>query len=131
METHVKVLAILYIVFSALMAVIGLFILLAIGGASAIVGTTASPEDAQIAVPLMGIAGTLAAFFCFALALPGFLAGFGLLKYQAWARILTIVLSAVQLLNFPLGTILGIYGLWVLLNKDTERLFAPRPAPQP
>ena len=38
------------------------------------------------------------------------------------------MLSAISLINIPLGTILGAYGLWVLLNKDTERLFdsAPR-----
>lgn len=132
METHVKVLAILYIVLSALMAVLGLFILVAVGGASAIVGTTAPAEDARIAVPIMGIAGTVGAIFCFVLAVPGFLAGFGMMKYRSWARILGLVLSALNLINIPFGTLLGAYGLWVLLNKDTERLFATASAvPQP
>ena len=31
---------------------------------------------------------------------------------------------AIALLGFPWVTILGIYGLWVLFSKDTERLFA-------
>ena len=38
-----------------------------------------------------------------------------------------IVLAAINLINIPLGTILGAYGLWVLLNKETERLFAGTP----
>jgi hypothetical protein len=58
------------------------------------------------------------------MALPGLVAGFGLLAYKSWARILAIVLAALQLLGFPFGTIFGIYVLWVMLNKDTERLFS-------
>ena len=27
--------------------------------------------------------------------------------------------------TFPFGTLVGLYGLWVLFSKDTERLFAP------
>ncbi len=57
---------------------------------------------------------------------PGLITGFGLLSWKPWARILGIVLCAIQLIHIPLGTILGIYGLWVLLNSDTERLFSNR-----
>ena len=61
------------------------------------------------------------------LSLPGIIAGIGLLKLQPWARILAIVISALDLLNVPIGTALGVYGLWVLLQAETERLFAQRP----
>ena len=37
-----------------------------------------------------------------------------------------IVLSALHLVNIPIGTILGIYGLWVLLSKETDLLFGER-----
>ena len=57
-------------------------------------------------------------------ALPGIIAGWGLLQFKPWARILTIVLSAINLLNAPVGTIIGIYGLWVMLHPETERLFS-------
>jgi hypothetical protein len=59
--------------------------------------------------------------------LPCIIAGFGLLRYRQWARTLTIVLSAVNLMNVPLGTALGLYGLWVLLSPETEPLFAVHP----
>ena len=52
------------------------------------------------------------------------IAGVGLLYFKAWARIVGIVLSAIALLGFPWGTILGVYGLWVLFNKQTEQLFS-------
>jgi hypothetical protein len=124
METHVKVLAILYIVFSSLFVLLALFMMLTFGGISAIVGSESSAEDAAVVLPILGLTGMAMSMFFLALALPGFITGFGLLKRAGWARILGIVLSALNLINFPFGTILGAYGLWVLLNKDSERLFS-------
>jgi hypothetical protein len=49
--------------------------------------------------------------------------GYGLLNYRPWARVIGIILSAISLINIPIGTVVGAYGLWVLLNKETERLF--------
>lgn len=56
------------------------------------------------------------------LSVSGIIAGVGLLKF--YPRILTIVLSALNLLNIPIGTALGVYGLWVLLSPQAEPLFA-------
>ena len=127
MNTHVKVLGVLYLVVSAFFLLACAFIFIAISGTAGIVGVAADPGDAAIAIPVLGFAGATLALMLLVLALPGLLAGWGLLLYKPWARILTIVLSALNLINFPIGTILGIYGLWVLLNKETERLFERPP----
>jgi hypothetical protein len=58
----------------------------------------------------------------------GILGAVGVLKHKEWARILLLVISFFSLLRIPLGTILGIYSIWVLLNDETIRLFAPVPA---
>lgn len=123
MTTHVKVLGVLYIVLSALTLCAALFLGLGIGVATGIVGQTAPPEEAAVALPIIGVAGTAVVVFLLALSLPGLVTGIGLLKFQPWARILGIVLSVINLINIPFGTALGIYGLWVLLNKETEILF--------
>lgn len=34
------------------------------------------------------------------------------------------LVGALHLLSFPVGTALGIYAFWVLLNKDTAQFFA-------
>jgi hypothetical protein len=39
-------------------------------------------------------------------------------------RIVGIVVAILYLVHIPFGTIVGIYGLWVLFNKDTESLFS-------
>jgi hypothetical protein len=127
METHVKVLGILYIAVSALSLIGALFLMLVFGSTAGIVGATADPSDAAIAIPILGIAGTALVALLMLLALPGLIAGWGLMTFKPWARILAIVLCVLNLINFPFGTVLGIYGLWVLLNKETERLFE-RPA---
>ncbi len=55
-----------------------------------------------------------------ALAMIGFIVGFGLMERRPWARTLAIVVAIIALLNPILGTVLGIYTLWVLLPADAE-----------
>ena len=127
MQTHVKVVAVAFIVFGAL-GVLAAFVLMAVfGGAAGIVGASAEANEAAYALPIIGLTGTVLTIFLLAISIPGLITGFGLLSWKPWARILGIVLCAIQLIHIPLGTILGIYGLWVLLNSETERLFATPP----
>ncbi|MGH6914305.1 MAG: hypothetical protein ACREH3_11440 [Geminicoccales bacterium] len=129
MDTHVKVLGVLYIAFSALGVLGALFLMLTLGGAAGIVGVAAPPEDAAIALPIIGITGMALVMMLLALSLPGLVTGWGLLNYKSWARILGLVLAVINLFNIPFGTALGIYALWVLLNKETERLFTRAATP--
>ena len=125
MRDHVRILAYLHIVFGALGTVAAVIVLFVFGGIAGIVGAS-NPGDPQawhVAMPILGIVGLVISAFVLLLSLPGIIAGFGLLKFRPWARLLMIVLSALNLLSIPIGTALGIYGLWVLLQAETERLF--------
>jgi hypothetical protein len=53
----------------------------------------------------------------------GLVGGIGLLSYQVWARYLVIVVAALGCLNIPIGTLKGVYSLWVLLQDETIKLF--------
>jgi hypothetical protein len=128
MTTHVKVLGVLYVAFSAITLCAAIFLGLGIVAATGIVGQTASPEDAAVALPIIGLAGSTLVIFLVVISLPGLITGIGILKLQPWARIVGIVLAAINLINIPFGTVLGIYGLWVLLNKETETLFSGVPS---
>lgn len=130
METHVKVLGALQIALgcvSLLFAVIITFVFL--GGVGAM-GFSGDP-DAQRAIPLVGFIGTTVVTFLVVMSLPGILTGIGLLRLRPWARIVGIVLSVLSLVMIPFGTLVGIYGLWVLFSKETERLFDARTTPTP
>ena len=125
MKQHVSILGILYIVFGCL-GLLGAFAFLALfGGLAGIAGLVAHEEpDASVAVPILGGIGVLVSAVIALLSLPGLVIGIGLTKFRRWARVGGVVLSALNLLNFPLGTAIGAYGLWVLLSKESEPLFA-------
>jgi hypothetical protein len=53
----------------------------------------------------------------------GLIGGIGLLNYLPWARYLVIVVAALGCLNIPIGTLKGVYSLWVLLQDSTIKLF--------
>jgi hypothetical protein len=125
MQTHVKILAILHIVFGALGVLIGFGIFAFFGGIAGLIHMDHDP-DAAIAVPMMGAIGAFVLILILCLSIPGIIAGIGLLSLQPWARILTIVLSSLDLVSFPFGTALGIYGLWALFAPDGVRLFDQR-----
>jgi hypothetical protein len=123
MSSHVRVLAILQIVYASVGLLLGLGVGLLFGGIATIVGFSASLENSVVAVPILATIGGLAASILIALSLPRLIAGIGLLKHRNWGRILTFVVSVLGMLDFPLGTGLGIYALWVLLHRDTTPLF--------
>jgi hypothetical protein len=126
----VKVLGALFIAFGAL------YVLLAFGssmlmGLVAGIVSTQGGDDAAVGASVLGLAGAAMFVVLLCLGIPGIIAGIGLLKFKRWARILGIVLSAIRLISFPFGTIVGIYGLWVLFNKEAEALFEGAPSPVP
>jgi hypothetical protein len=124
MQTHVKVLAILHIVFGALGVLVGIAVFAVFGG---VAGVMHNDPDAANVVPMMGGLGAIIMILVFCASIPGIVGGIGLMSYKPWARVLIIVLSALELISIPFGTALGIYGLWVLLTKDGAQLFGQTP----
>jgi hypothetical protein len=131
MQTHVKVLGVVYLAVGGCLLLAAMFLFLTMGGVAGIVGATAEPQDAAIAIPILGFVGTALAAFLILFSVPSLITGYGLLKFKPWARVLGIVMSAISLIKIPIGTLLGAYGLWVLLNTETERLFNNIPAAAP
>src|SRR6266849_4142591 len=121
--TNVKILGILHIVYGILGILAGIIIMLIFGGLAGVVSVAAHSADALIAVPILGGIGAFIFILLLALSLPGIVAGFGLIEFRPWARMLTIILSALELMSVPIGTALGIYGLWGLLSPGAEQLF--------
>lgn len=113
METHVKIVGWLWILNGILS------VLMFIGGLAAInwPGVIPGAQDS-----LLASFGVLCFF------LPGIVAyivaGYGMLNYKNWARILAIVLAILNLILFPIGTVIGIYTIWVGFKDETKALFA-------
>ncbi|MBV9611915.1 MAG: hypothetical protein JO091_05555 [Acidobacteriaceae bacterium] len=122
---HIRLLAILNIVMGCLTALLGIVVLVVMGGAAGVIGAALAqdPDTARISAPIIAVAGMAIAIFFLILALPSVIGGWGLLHFRPWARILIIIVSILHLLHFPLGTALGVYGLWVLLGNQGRALF--------
>ena len=119
MQQHVTILGWLYIIGHVFFIVIGgcVFVLMMS------IGFFVHDPEAQ---PILSIVGTWTALFLTVLALPGLIAGIGLLKRQMWGRVLAIIVAFFALLNFPIGTAIGIYALFVLLQNAAGDYFAPQ-----
>jgi len=126
MAQHVKILGILHIVLGALGICGAIIVLLVFGGISALV--SGSDHGDVPAGPVMGLIGGAIFVVIMIISLPALVIGIGLTQFRPWARGAGIVLSAFDLLGVPFHTILGIYGLWVLLNRETEQMFGVPPA---
>lgn len=126
MATHVKVVGVLHIVLGSLCLLGGLIVLLVFGGLAGMAGASGD-ADAAVAVPVLGGLGVVIAIVLFILGIPGIIAGIGLVQFRPWGRIFGIVISALDLLNVPFGTALGVYGLVVLLSRESEQLFLNPP----
>ena len=123
MGTHVKVLAALAFVAGALGLLFAAFSSIIFGALATVIGR--SHEDGAAAgVALVGLTGAALAATLATGAIASLVCGWGLLRRRRWARILGIILAAFALIQFPIGTVFGVYALWVLFNKQTEQMFA-------
>ena|SRR5688572_30802630 len=118
MEQHIKIVALLHIILGAIFVAIAVAIF--VFGAGAAVLSAPGTDEALAGTTCFGIVAVLIAL----MSLPSIIAGVGLQRRRKWARILTIILSVINLFNFPVGTALGGYSLWVLINDQSSSYFA-------
>lgn len=117
---HIKILGWLHILGSALFLAIAALLFFLLPGIGAISG------DIE-AFTILSLVATAVGTFLSLLALPGIVAGIGLLTRKGWGRILAIVVGILNLANFPIGTIIGAYTIWVLLQNAATTYFEREP----
>jgi hypothetical protein len=115
----VKALGVLFLVLGAL-GVLGALVLSLTFGL--LVDAVGQDED-RLAQAVLGFSGVALIITTLAASIPAIVCGWGLLRFRRWARTLGIVLAALSVLAFPLGTPFGVYALWVLVSKQTEPVF--------
>jgi ABC-type uncharacterized transport system permease subunit len=131
MEKHISLVGILNIVYESL-SIIGAFVLFAIAFGFRYFfelisryshhGMDEVPPEVMDIVPFIL---TVIGFFILVFSIIGIIGAVGVMKRKEWGRIVMIVISFFNLIHIPLGTILGVYSIWVLLNDETIRLFNP------
>jgi hypothetical protein len=120
--THVKVIAGGFVVVGATLLIGAFFAQFALQLMAGIVATSGE-DNAQAGAAVLGFAGVALTGLLLAFAIPFFITAWGLFNFKPWARIAGIILGALSLIHVPLGTLLGVYALVVLFQKETEKLF--------
>jgi hypothetical protein len=116
LDQHIRALGIAHIIYSCLLLIPAAIVF----GVLTTVGVLVDdPEAAQI----LPIVGTGVGAFLLILAIPGLLAGYGVLSKRSWGLPVALVVGLLNILCFPFGTALGGYSLWVFskANEQSKR----------
>lgn len=116
MATHVKVIGWSYII----LGIFGFLSALALG---VLISAGGWISGDQTAITVLTIISIIVGGLVVGISIPGIITGVGLLANKGWARVLAIILGILNLPAFPVGTILGVYTLYIMLDSETSRLF--------
>jgi hypothetical protein len=122
MQKHVTVIGALYIGMGVLLILAAIIVAVTLLGAGWITLTSGEDLPFWILLTVTLVTG----FFLLLFAVPQIVAGIGLLNLKPWSRYLAMVLAVFGLFNIPVGTAIGIYTLWALVQDEVEQLFSSR-----
>ena len=120
MDSHKKILAVLYIVSGSFqMVILGLISIFL----SSLFPIVAKEVDANM-VWVMDLMGTLLPGIFWGIILlfsvPSIIGGIATLQGKSWALTLLLVMGCFKLFSFPIGTALGVYTIWVYAESNKK-----------
>ena len=118
-QQHLHMLGILWLAISALNAVGGVIALVIAN--TLIPGLHRMGMPPEVPTEFLTTIITIGGILVLAKAAVGFIAGWGLIQREAWARVIALVLAFISLFHIPFGTAIGVYTLWVLLPAQSEQ----------
>jgi len=147
-KEHAKLLGLFMWIFAGfqllLVVVLGLFYAVFAGFIMTVIKNAPHRPGDPPPPPPEVILGIVVVIMIFALvtvvlfSIPKLIAGYGLRKGKSWAKVWTMVACILGIMSFPIGTAVGIYGLWFVLGDQGKAYFddpnnfeQPYAAPQP
>jgi hypothetical protein len=131
MRHHVDPVGVAFILYGMLqLALAGTVVLIFVAFSGALVAEGMSPgeEDLMVIGGFYGGVGAIAAVIAALMAVPNVVVGAGLRRRIRWAWFGGLGCAALALSSFPLGTILGVWALLTLLDRDVNAEFNQQPA---
>ena len=117
MKKHVTVIGVLHIGRSAMQLLAGFIVMVSLVGSGLI-------SQDSVALPILVGIGLLVGFILLIVAIPGLVGGIFLLRNKQWARILVMIVSVMGLTSIPIGTAIGVYSIWALMQDETDLMFS-------
>jgi hypothetical protein len=134
MEKHIQLAGILNIVYRSVLIFVALLLLLVAACFREFFDMVVNLTSADVRdippglIDIIPAILVVVAVLMSAMSVVSIVAAAGMLGKRKWGRVLMLVVSFFNLLRVPVGTILGGYTIWVLLNDETIKIFdAPRP----
>jgi hypothetical protein len=124
MKNHLKILGVVYTIFGIICGGVAFFFIRTAAAHGPILGVS------SIINSIAGFRSVLALLFTIT-CLPAIIAGVGLLLEWRWAKPVVQILGFLNLVNIPLGTIVGIYTIWALTREEAGKPWDPRTDSEP
>jgi len=119
-HTHQKIIGALYVAYGALNFTAAVALLASINVVNIFV------DEIEV-IQLVTVFSRLIGSALLIVSIPAIIAGIGFLQEKDWAKVLSLIVGIIFLLFFPIGTIIGIYAIWLnaqTVIKDKEPRYA-------
>jgi hypothetical protein len=121
MESHKRILGILFIIWGIL-KIFGMIFLMGFFSLFFPMIMEEVPADDQWAVEwLIPFIQTIGWAIIIIFAIPNIIAGIGLLNKKSWAPLMALIFGCLGVFNFPVGTALCGYSIWVYIEDNKEK----------
>jgi len=120
MDTHKRILGILYIITGIFQIFAFLLISILFSTLFPFIIEQADREVVWILDWVMRFGQIISILLILLFSIPSVIAGIGLLNKQRWALMLALVLGCFKLFSFPIGTVIGIYTIWVFAEDQKQ-----------
>lgn len=117
-KSHVALVAGLHIGYGTLKLIGAFVVFLAIRFAWGFI-----PEEEEIAMDILAALVSILPTVIAVFGVVDVFAGIALFSYKQWSRVLVIAVSVLNCLNIPVGTGIGIYSIWALMQPEVQEMF--------
>jgi len=113
MESHKRVVGILYIVTGILQFIGMLLLSVLISSLIPFIADSAEENTRWVFEWIVPFINIIVAIVIVLFSIPSIIGGGALLQGKSWALTLVLILGCFKLFSFPIGTAIGIYTIWV------------------
>ncbi len=127
MTRHIEIIAVLqagWACFQLLIAGLMGLLFMGLGGGLGALGAGSGEDELLLMGVAYGVIGGFVAVMSAVMSIPGFLAAYGIYTRKSWGRILGMIMAGLACLSVPMGTMIGVYSLFVLLDAEVSNEFA-------
>lgn len=121
METHKRILGILFIISGSVQILIMLILSTLFSILLPYILEHAQVDEQWILVWIVPLIRIITFGVILLFAVPSIIGGIALLNKKKWALTLVLVLGCFKLFTFPIGTAIGIYTIWVYSEDHKHR----------